>query len=77
MRSLWVDDILREWKAEAKLTHLILYKVKNGVITVYTDRPGVLIGFMGERIGRFTEKLKAVPFPNISEVRIEETDGIA
>jgi ribosomal protein S3 len=77
MRSLWVDDILRDWKAEAKLTHLMLYKIRSGVITIYTDRPGILIGFQGERIYRFTEKLKSVPFPKIIEVKIEETDGIA
>ena len=76
MYSLWINDILREWKAEAKLTHLLLYKVKNGVITIYTDRPGVLIGFKGERIARFTEKLKSVAFPKITEVKLEETEGI-
>jgi ribosomal protein S3 len=77
MRSFYIDEVLREWKKESGLTHLMLYKVKNGVITIYTDRPGVLIGFMGERINRFTEKLKSVPFPGITEVKIEETDGIA
>jgi ribosomal protein S3 len=77
MRSLWVDDILREWKAEAGVTHLMLYKIKNGVMIIYTDRPGPLIGFRGEQIARFTEKLTAVPFPKIVEVKIEETDGIA
>ena len=77
MRSLWVDDILRDWKAEAKVTHLILYKIRNGILTIYTDRPGVLIGFKGKLIDKFTEKLKEVPFPKIVEVKIEETDGIA
>ncbi len=76
MQSFYVDEILREWKAESGVTHLMLYRLKNGVLTVYTDRPGPLIGFRGERIYRFEEKLKAVPFPKISEIRLEETDGI-
>ena len=76
MRSLYVDDVLRDWKADSGVTHLMLYKLRNGVITIYTDRPGPLIGLRGERIARFTEKLKAVPFPTITEVRLEETHGI-
>ena len=76
MRSLYVDEILREWKTEAGITHIMLYKVRNGIITIYTDRPGPLIGRMGERIYRFTEKLKTVPFPKITEIKLEETDGI-
>lgn len=76
MRSFYVDEILHEWKAECGVTHLMLYKLRNGVLTVYTDRPGPLIGPRGERIYRFEEKLKAVPFPKITEVRLEETDGI-
>ncbi len=76
MRSLYVDDVLREWKADAGVTHLMLYRLKNGVLTVYTDRPGALIGLLGERISRYTEKLKNVPFPKVTEIRLEETDGI-
>ena len=74
--TLWVEEVLREWKAESKVTHLMLYKLKNNVITIYTDRPGPLIGRGGERIARYIEKLKAVPYPNIREVKLEETDGI-
>lgn len=76
MRSLYVEDVLREWKAEAKISHLMLYKLRNGVLTVYTDRPGPLIGCRGERIARYEEKLKTVPYPKITEVKLDETDGI-
>ena len=76
MRSMYVDEILREWKADTGVTHIMLYRVKNGILTIYTDRSGALIGLMGERINRFTDKLKSVPFPKITEVRLEETDGI-
>ena len=76
MRSMYVDEILREWKAESGVTHLMLYKIRNGVLTIYTDRPGPLIGYRGERIARFQEKLKSLPFGKVTEVRLEETDGI-
>lgn len=76
MRIVYIDEILREWKAEAKITHLMLYKLRGGVLTIYTDKPGPLIGLRGERIYRFTEKLKSAPLAKITEVRLEETDGI-
>ena len=54
----------------------MLYKLRDGVLTVYTDRPGPLIGRAGERIARYQEKLKALPIYHIKEVRLEETHGI-
>ena len=76
MVSMYVEDVLREWKTESRVTHLMLYKLRDGVLTIYTDRPGPLIGAGGERINRFQEKLKAVPYGRVSEVRLQETDGI-
>jgi ribosomal protein S3 len=76
MRSLYIDDVLREWKAEAKISHIMLYKLRSGMLTIYTDRPGPLIGCRGERIARYEEKLKAVLYPKITEIKLEETDGI-
>jgi ribosomal protein S3 len=71
-----VRDVLKEWKDDAKVSHLMLYKLRDGVLTVYTDRPGPLIGCRGERIARYQEKLKALPIYHIEEVRLEETHGI-
>ena len=76
MSYLQINEILREWKVECGVTHLMLYKLRNGVLTIYTDRPGPLIGRGGERIYRFEEKLKALSFPKVTEVKLEETDGI-
>ena len=76
MRTMLIEDVLREWKADAKVSHLMLYRLKSGVLTIYTDRPGALIGCGGERITRYQEKLKALPIYHINEVRLEETDGI-
>ena len=76
MRDILLEPILREWKADAGVTHLMLYKLRDGVLTIYTDRPGPLIGCRGERIYRFEEKIKNLPFNRIKEVRLEETHGI-
>jgi ribosomal protein S3 len=76
MYDFMVRDILREWKDDAKVTHLMLYTLRDGVLTVYTDRPGPLIGCMGERVDRFKQKLLALPIYHIKEVRLEETHGI-
>jgi ribosomal protein S3 len=76
MYDFMVRDILREWKDDAKVTHLMLYTLRDGVLTVYTDRPGPLIGRMGERVDRFKQKLLALPIYHIKEVRLEETHGI-
>lgn len=76
MRNSFIEDVLREWKADAGITHLMLYRVKNGVLIVYTDKPGPLIGCRGERIARFTDKLMKVPYPKVTAVKLEETDGI-
>jgi ribosomal protein S3 len=76
MYDSMVRDVLKEWKDDAKVTHLMLYKLRDGVLTVYTDRPGPLIGRMGERVDRFKQKLIALPIYHIKEVRLEETHGI-
>lgn len=38
--------------------------------------PAPLIGFHGERVDRFKQKLLALPIYHIKEVRLEETHGI-
>ncbi len=76
MRDILLEPVLQEWKVEAKITHLMLYKLRDGVLTIYTDRPGPLIGCRGERIYRYQEKIKSLPFNRIKEVRLEETHGI-
>jgi ribosomal protein S3 len=76
MRDILLEPVLQDWKKEAKITHLMLYKLRDGVLTIYTDRPGPLIGCRGERIYRYEEKIKALPFNRIKEIRLEETHGI-
>jgi ribosomal protein S3 len=71
-----IRDILRDWKEDAKVTHLMQYSLRNKILTVYTDRPGPLIGCMGERVDRFKQRLLKETFGQVKEVRLEETRGI-
>ena len=76
MRSMYVDEILRAWKSEAKVSHLVLYRLRNGELTIFTDMPGPFIGCRGALIDKYKEKLLAIPYHAVKEVRIEETHGI-
>jgi ribosomal protein S3 len=71
-----IRSILKDWKDDAKITHLMQYSLRDKVLTVYTDRPGPLIGRMGERVDRFKQRLLKETFGQVKEVRLEETRGI-
>ena len=71
-----IRDILRAWKEDAGVTHLMQYSLRNKVLTVYTDKPGPLVGCRGERVDRFKQRLLKETFNQVKEVRLEETRGI-
>ena len=71
-----IRDILRAWKEDAKVTHLMQYSLRNKVLTIYTDTPGPLVGCRGERVDRFKQRLLKETFDQVKEVRFEETRGI-
>ena len=71
-----IRDILRAWKEDAGVTHLMQYSLRNKVLTIYTDKPGPLVGCRGERVDRFKQRLLKETFNQVKEVRLEETRGI-
>ena len=71
-----IRDILRAWKEDAKVTHLMQYSLRNKVLTIYTDKPGPLVGCRGERVDRFKQRLLKETFDQVKEVRFEGTRGI-
>ena len=71
-----IRDILRAWKEDAGITHLMQYSLRNKVLTIYTDKPGPLVGCRGERVDRFKQRLLKETFNQVKEVRLEETRGI-
>ena len=76
MYSPFVHEILNEWKAESKVTHLMLFKLRDGELTIFTDRPGPLIGRGGQLIAKYEEKLKNLHYGKVQAIKLIETDGI-
>ena len=68
--------LIEDWCRECHVTSPIgYYNDYCGVITIYTDRPGYLIGRGGEKIQKFKEALKQ-EFHREYEVKlIEVRDG--
>lgn len=76
MFSPFVHEIISEWKKEAGITHIMLYHLRNNELTIFTDRPGPLIGRGGQLVYKYEEKLKSLPFNKVKSVKIQETTGI-
>ena len=75
-----IHEILREWKKEAKVSHICLYGKgygdDTGALVIYTDHPGPFIGRMGERHARFEKRICDASFGTIKKVSYVETRGI-
>lgn len=75
-----IHNILREWKAEAKISHVCLYGKGYGEnsdsLMIYTDHPGPFIGKMGERHSRFEKRICEASYGTIKRVSYVETRGI-
>ena len=71
------SDIIKEWRIEAKVETPVLYKYKRydgGILIICTSRPGYMIGYHGQLIEKYKEKLsqiKAVNEINFIEVENE------
>lgn len=50
--------LIEDWCAECKVTTPVgYYNDHKGTLTIYTDSPGYLIGYKGEKISKFEETL--------------------
>ena len=74
MRSKVVQELLQAWKQEANESHLMLSRLRNGVLTIYTDRPGPMIGRAGALVNKYKQQLEATHY--VKEVYIVDTDDI-
>ena len=78
-----INNIIKEWKAEAKVTHTVCWGYdhtdEGRVLVICTDRPGYFIGMRGERHNRFKERIieatKKSAYPVVS-VKYLESRGI-
>lgn len=71
-----VEKLLREWRMEAKNNHLCLYKGEGDTLIIYTDRPGYMIGYHGELIQKYREKILEASFGTLKNITFVETYGI-
>ena len=67
---------LKEWKAEAGNTHLCVYKGENDTLTIYTDRPGWMIGKAGTLVEKYRKDIEAESFGVIKNILFVETYGV-
>lgn len=52
--------LIEDWCKDCGVTTPVGYSVdySNSVLTIYTDRPGWLIGYCGEKVSKFREAWK-------------------
>jgi predicted metal-dependent RNase len=69
------SKLIEDWCKECHVTTPIGYDNDySGVMTIYTDRPGYLIGKGGEKVNKFKEALKK-EFRKEYEVKFVEVRG--
>ena len=71
------SKIMKNWKDEARADGVIL--ISQGApysptLTIYTGRPGALIGKAGQTYYKYKEIILKT-FPHIKEIKLVETDG--
>lgn len=70
------SKIMKNWKDEAKVDGIILLGVGapySPTLTIYTDRPGAMIGRAGNTYYKYKEIIQKT-FPHVKEVKLVETD---
>jgi len=74
-----LGDIIKEWRIEAKVETPVLYKYKSydgGILIICTSRPGYMIGYKGQLIEKYQEKLnKASLTRKINEIKFIEVEN--
>lgn len=72
-----IQNIIRQWKAECGVTHTVLFRYgMHGELTIYTDRPGILIGLHGKTVEKYNNLLKSLD-NSFDKILFIETHGIA
>jgi len=68
-----IQKILKQWKKEAGATRVIQYRYRNGILTIYSSQPGLLIGKAGVFVNKYKEILekKVYDFKNLEFVETE------
>ena len=70
-------DIIKEWRIEAKVETPVLYKYdsRKQILTLCTSRPGYMIGYHGQLIEKYREKLnKTYVTRQVKEIKFIEVE---
>ena len=70
-----IQEIIRQWKQECGITHMILFRYSHNVLKICTDKPGVMVGFRGSTVDKYTEIFKSYD-KNFEKIEFIETSGI-
>ena len=75
-QDIKIYKIIREWKNECCVVEPILfsYDYRSNELNIYTNRPGILIGYHGEIINRYRPMLKGILIC-MKEIKFIETSG--
>ena len=72
-----LTELIKQWKDEAGVKGIIqinAYPTARGMLTICTDRPGIMIGRGGCLIDKYREKIQK-EYPNIKKIEFVETDN--
>lgn len=71
MRAM--NDFFKQWKEEACLNNPVLYDINwdEGTITIYTTKPGYLIGEHGILVTRYTDVMRKI-WPSFKSFKFKE-----
>lgn len=70
-----LKKLMIQWKNECKLKSPVMfhYSKSTNVLTICTDRPGIMIGLHGQTVDKYREKLKELD-SNFEQVEFIEGD---
>lgn len=71
--KLRIRKFLKDWKEEVGVTRVIQYRYRNGMLTIYTSQPGLLIGKAGVIVDKYREILKQEIF-DFKELEFVQTE---
>lgn len=71
--KLRIRKILKDWKEEVGVTRVIQYRYRNGILTIYTSQPGLLIGKAGVTVDKYGKILKK-EISNFENLEFVETE---
>ena len=68
-------DIIKEWRIEAKVENPVLYKYnsRDETLIICTSRPGYMIGYHGQLIEKYKEKLNQIK--TVNEINFIEVEN--